>query len=182
MKHTVTSLPDLSFLPESELVDRALDDGVAFGQAHKKQLARLVDVADLSLLPFDAASPKIQLALNSQDPWERYWALIVCSCFGEQAQSLVKAAKSRLDDDELLVRVRAAEFLGSIGAVDPRPTLREVLATSESPVVTSLTMNTIVFLRDHTDTPQLDPNKLTIKSSNGEVQRRVDYLTGNLKR
>ena len=182
LRDRVKSLPDLSLYPESYLVDKALEDGVAFGQKHKEEIARLVDIADLSLLPAEDAIPKLNAAIKSDNAWDRYWTLTVCSCFGEEAQLLSQAATKCLSDDELLVRVRAAEFLALIGAVDPRPTLRQVLADSESSVEALITMNTIVFLRDHTDTPKLDPAGLKIKSSRGEVQRRVDYLTGKLKK
>ena len=65
-----------------------------------------MDVADLSLLPFAEAKPRLEKALASENAWERYWALISCSCFGEEAESLVPAAKERLKDSERLVRVR----------------------------------------------------------------------------
>ena len=44
-------MPDLSFIPESVLVDEGLDDPVAYGQAHKEQIAQLVDVGKLEAPP-----------------------------------------------------------------------------------------------------------------------------------
>ena len=111
-------------------------------------LGRLVDIADLSLLPFDQARPGIEKALASANRWERYWALIVCSCLGEKAEALVPAAKARLKDEEPLVKVRAAEFLAIVGAADPRPTLYEVLNGSPPPAVALLTFNTVVYVND----------------------------------
>ena len=145
LRQRVKSLPDLSFFPESYMVDQALDDGAEFGRRHAKEIAHLVDIADLALLPFEQAEAKLKAALADKQAWPRYWALIACSCFGKQAESLAGDAKQLLDDPELLVRVRAAEFLGLIGAADPRPALMEVLATSDSPIEALLTMNTIVF-------------------------------------
>lgn len=182
LSERVKQLPDLSFYPESHLVDHALQDGVSFGKTHQNEIARLVEVADLSLLPYAKARPGIQSALHSDNRWERYWGLIVCSCFGESARDQVPAARELLMDDELLVRVRAAEFLGLLNAADPRPALLGVLAESESSVAALLTMNTIAFLRDHTDAPQIDPKTFQIRANRGEVGRRVDYFTGNLKR
>ena len=35
---------------------------------------------------YEKAVPKLQKYLNSTDAWERYWALNVCSSFGEDAE------------------------------------------------------------------------------------------------
>jgi uncharacterized sulfatase len=176
LQQWVKGLPDLSFYPESYLVDNALPNGAGFGQKHKKQIARLVDVADLALLPFDDAASELQSALASEDPWQRYWALIVCSCFGERAKSLAPAAKELLNDGEPLVRVRAAEFLGLLGAADPRPTIYDVLATSNSPVETLLTLNTVVLLADRQPPLEFDLSKAKIKSADATVERRIEYM------
>ncbi len=145
----VKGMPDLSFIPESVLVAEGFDNPVAYGQAHKEQIARLVDLADLSLVPLDEARPGIQKALASEDPWQRYWGLIVCSSHGKAAEAFVPLAQKLAEDDaELLVRVRAAEFLGLIGAADPRPTITDALLKSESPVEANLILNTAVLLQD----------------------------------
>lgn len=172
----VKGLPDLSFYPEPVMVERALANGAAFGQAHKEEIARFVDIADLTLLPFDEAAPKLKSALGSRNPGERYWALISCSSFGHEARSLQKDAMPLLDDPSLLARTRAAEFLAILGAVDPAPTLADVLAKSDSPVETLLILNTVVFLRDrpYGNTFNFDIRK--IRSTGGEVARRLEYL------
>jgi len=182
LTNRLKGMPDLSFYPESFLVDQAFDDPVAFGQAHTQEIARLVDVADLSLLPFDEAKPELEEAIASSEPWQRYWAMIVCSCFGAKADALAPAAKSLLDDPELLVRVRAAEFLGIIGAVDPRPTLVDILNTTDSPVEALLTFNTVVFFNDRVPRGYpFDMQQLAMKIRDSQVQRRVDYLQGKHK-
>ena len=168
-------LPDLSFYPESHLVAHALDNGAAFGQKHKAEIARLVDVADLSLLPFDKARPGLEKALASGNRWERYWALIVCGCFADKAKPLVAAARQKLEDDALLVRVRAAEFLATVGAEDPCPTLIDVLNTTTSAVEALITLNSVVYVRDHLGC-SFDHAKLKLKVKDGQVKRRLDYL------
>jgi uncharacterized sulfatase len=177
LQRWVKGMPDLSFYPESYLVDHALDNAVAFGRQHADEIAGLVDVADLSLLPFAQARPGLEKALASSDPWRRYWALIACSCFGEKAQSLVPAAKERLEDPERLVRVRAAEFLGIVGAADPRPTLCEALNTTGSNVEALLILNTVVFFNDRTpEGYPFDLQTLEMQATGGQVGRRIDYL------
>ena len=51
-------------------------------------------------------------ALHSEDPVQLYWALIVCSCFGEEALEFEAEARKLFSHADLLVRTRAAEFLG----------------------------------------------------------------------
>ncbi|MCA9248861.1 MAG: sulfatase-like hydrolase/transferase [Planctomycetales bacterium] len=176
----VKSLPDLSFFPESVLIDEALDDPVGFGQRNAERIGRLVDVADLSLLPFAQAKPKLEAALSSDDPLQRYWALIACSCFGKTASPVISAATERLGDEELLVRMRAAEFLGILDARDPRPTFYEVLNTTTSPAEALLTLNSVIYFRDRArNAYPFELNKLILKAKAGEVGRRIEYLQGN---
>ncbi|MFP6764545.1 MAG: sulfatase-like hydrolase/transferase [Planctomycetaceae bacterium] len=172
----IKNLPDLSFYPESVMVERALDDGAAFGQSHREEIARLIDIADLSLLSFTEAAPGLKEALASGNPWERYWALNACSCFGQAARSFEPAARALLIDSELLVRVRAAEFLAIISDFEPAPTIAEALSKSESPVESLLIFNTVVFLKDRSPTRGFSFDLKAIRSPGGEVERRLEYL------
>ena len=76
-----------------------------------------------------------------------------------------------------MVRVRAAEFLGSIKAVDPMPTLYGVVNTAETEQAVMIAFNTIVYLRDQVG-HKYDPSKVNLKFDKGEVYRRVQYLAG----
>ena len=182
LREIVKGLPDLSLYPESYLVDHAFDDPVAFGQKHRAEIAKLVDVADLSLISFEDASKSIEQALTSDDPWQRYWALIACSSHGDDAVPLVTTSKDvAAKDDELLVRVRAAEFLGLVGAADPQSTILNCLQQTPSPVEANLILNTLVLLRDGEPGYKFDigPGQLTRfkgKEADG-VQRRIEYLS-----
>lgn len=145
----VKEMPDLSFYPESYLAEHAFDNPVQFGREHQSDIARLVDIADLSLLPFAKARLGISQGLASSDANQRYWALITCSCFGEQAREFTQSAQSLAHSDpDLLVRTRAAEFLGLIGAEDPRPILMDCLSKSRSGIECNLILNTAVMLQD----------------------------------
>ena len=178
----VKGMPDLSFIPESVLVDEGFDNPVAYGQAHKKQIARLVDVADLSLVSFEEARPGIRKALASEDPWQRYWGLIVCSSHGKAAEAFVPLARQLAESDAVvLVRVRAAEFLGLIGAADPRPAITDALLKSESPVEANLILNTVVLLQDGRPGYRFDlPRGKIVGDRKGAAVRyvtaRLDYL------
>lgn len=181
MSAQVKSLPDLSLYPESVLAEQAFQNPVKFGQTHKDQIGKLVDVADLMLLKFPEAMAGIQSALSSTDPATRYWALIVCSAFGEQASGFIETAKQlAAADDNLLVRVRAAEFLGLIKAADPEAVLLGVLNKTESGIEAGLILNSVTLLRDGKTGYGFDINSELLRSKfkkNDVVQRRLEYLT-----
>ena len=181
LSEIVKSLPDLSMYPESYLVDHAFDDPVAFGRTHRSDIARLVDIADLSLVSLADASKSIEQALASSDPWHRYWALIVCSSHGDAARSFVSKAKDLAASDEaLLVRVRAAEFLGLVGAADPQPNIMNCLEQTTSADEACLILNTVVLLRDGKPGYEFNVRRDTLRSlqqkSADGVQRRLEYL------
>ncbi len=180
MQTQVKSLPDLSFYPESYLADHAFENPVKFGQAHREKISNLVDIADLSLLPFHEAQPLIATALTSSDETQRYWGMIVCSCFGKSAVSFTDTARQLATSDvDLLVRTRAAEFLGLIGAADPRPVLLDCLAKTKSGIEANLILNSVVLLRDGQPGYSFDitPDSLSAAAKqSSEVQRRLEYL------
>jgi len=177
LRDKMTSINDLSFYPENRMVTAALEDGVAFGRKNAKQVSRLSDLSDLALQPFGEVQAALGQALKSKGVLRRYWALKVFANFGDEAKPLAKAAEPLLKDKNLMVRVRAAEFLGSIKAVDPMPTLYGVVNTAETEQALMIAFNTIVFLRDQIG-HEYDPSKVKLKFDKGEVYRRVQYLAG----
>jgi uncharacterized sulfatase len=150
-----------------------------YGRDHSKEISRLADISDLALQSFDKAGPLLGKAMTSANPWERYWACMTAAVHGKSARALVPAATELLDDDNLMVRVRAAEFLGSIRAADPMPTLYEVLNSATTEQELMLAFNTVVYLRD-VQGYTFDVNRLKLKFQGGEVHRRIDYLNGNI--
>ncbi|HLV01336.1 MAG TPA: sulfatase-like hydrolase/transferase, partial [Acidobacteriota bacterium] len=178
LRQELKSWPDLSFFPESYLVEEAMENPVAFGRQHREEIGGLIDLADLSLVSFSQAESRLKQALESVNPWERYWALIVASSFGKQAQGLIPFAKGRLEDSQPLVRARAAEFLGIIGAADPRPPLYEALSSTESPVEALLILNTIVFFADHYPGFPVDVDQIHLARPHPLTERRLQYLRG----
>lgn len=183
LQEQVTSMPDLSFYPESYFLEHGADNPVAFGQMHREDIARLVAIADLSLLTFSGAQADITSALESDSPWQRYWGCIVCSSFGDQAKSFVETARQlATSDPEPLVRVRAAEFLGLIHADDPREMIREALSLARTPTEANLMLNSAVLLEDAAGydfqfSPQtFAPDWIRSGRRRLEVGERVDYL------
>ncbi len=147
LQKQVKSMPDLSFFPEPVFLTEGRDNPVEFGQRKKQEIAKLVDIADLSLKAFPEAKLQIGKALSSKNPWERYWGLVTCSSFGEQAAPFYgKAVAMAASDGERLVRVRAAEFLGLADEADPRPVIMDVLRQTTCPIEANLILNSTALL------------------------------------
>ncbi|MEZ6088538.1 MAG: hypothetical protein R3C05_11035 [Pirellulaceae bacterium] len=117
-------------------------------------------------------------------PLLRYWACIVCSCHREAARPLQPLVMTLAgEDDNRLVRVRAAEFLSLIDAADPRPVIYDALRSTNSPIEAGLILNTVVMLRDGEAQVEFDIDKtmfqnLKLTKRDDAVQRRLEYLNG----
>lgn len=176
----VKSLPDSGFFPEPVFLSKSQGDGAAFGQNNKEQIAALIDIADLQLRAFPEAKGQIEKALNSKQPQERYWGLITCAAFGQQAGPFFeKAKKLAASDPDNLVRVRAAEFLGLTGVADPMPYIYDVLDGNTDPIEVNLILNSVTLLRDAAGVevdPEIVKNAKWAKLD-GLVQHRAQYLS-----
>ncbi len=176
LQQKMKSIHDLSLYPESQMIDLALNDGIAFGQENSGEIDDLLEVVDLALLPFRQAEKKLLRALKSNNPRVRYWAVTASAAFGENVKPLLPLLKELLDDTDAQVRIRTAEVLGSLQAVKPQATIYDVLATSASNAVAAAAMNAIVFLQDHHDY-EFNIDASMIKASDEPlVQRRLEYL------
>jgi len=173
----VKGMPDLSFYPESYLAAEALGNPTEFGQTHKDDIAKLVDIANLSLADIDKAAAGIEAALNSDDPWQRYWGLISCSSHGKAAEKFVANAKAlAADDPEPLVMARAAQFLAIVGAADPAPIMTAALAKSECQIESNLILNMVVQLADGETDCDFDFTDAKVKRDGRYVNARLNYL------
>ena len=176
----VTAMPDLSFYPESELIANAMSSPIAYGQKHASDIEKLADIADLALIDFEKAKPGIQAALQSENQFERMWGAMVCSAFGDKAESVSEAlAGLATNDSSEIVQVRAAEFLGITGKTDPLPILVEIINTTADPVLAVEALNSVVLFQDHFDAYQIDSSLLKPAARNDGVSRRLDYLNGH---
>ena len=173
-------MPDLSFYPEFYLIKNAFDNPAQFGQQHKSEIQSYIDVANLGILNFDEAKTKIEASLKSDDPWVRYWGLIVCSTFGDKAKEFEPIAMHiASSDSELINKVRAAEFLGIIQAINPAEIMIEALNASQDGAEATLILNSIVLMRDGEFKYPFDIKYTKISQSVREhesVKRRLDYL------
>ncbi len=179
LRQRLAAMPDLSLYPESHLAKHAMDNAVGYGQAHKADIEEMLAIADLSLTSFADAKPKIAKALTSSEPMHRYWAAMVCTAHGESAKSLVDSVQPLLNDESEVVRIRAAEFLGLVGAINPQQTLTNLVNTTKDAVVATEALNSVVWFRDFFD------DRYPVKrsdfhpiSSGADIDDRLNYING----
>jgi len=179
LQNWVKGMPDLSFYPEHYMIDHASENPTQYGQLHKSEIKRYVDIADLSLLSFNEAEGKISQYLKSQDPWDRYWAMIAAASFGVDAISLKEEIMLVANNDaENMVRTRAAEYLGLIGE-SPVSAMTKALYNSTNATEVLLIFNSIVLMQDgYKDYKfDLDLSKINDAAKNDQqVKRRLEYL------
>jgi uncharacterized sulfatase len=170
----LVDMNDLGFIPEAWLIDGAMTDPVTFGRRNRDVIRRLIETANLQLLDWNQAKPKIIAAINDQDAMVRIWGLVSASSFASQfvnqsrqgkptgsaSVEIIAEAQRRLVDLEPLVVIRAVELLSilKINAADsipgqpipdPRPFLYRSLQRSVSEAEALRVLNTVVFVRDH---------------------------------
>ena len=186
----LVEMPDLGFIPEAYLVEDAMTDPVTFGRRNRDTIERLIEVANLQLLDWKDAKPKILMAIDDQDPLVRLWGLVSATSFGEKAKEISVEVEKRLVDLEPLVVIRAVECIallrsgGDLSLKDPRPYLYRSLQRSTSEPEALRVLNTAVFLQDHCQSESGDALKIDLKQlqmiipvdKKSWVARRLAYL------
>lgn len=145
----IGAVNDLSFFPEPYFLAEGLNNPTGFGMEQKQLLTEIRVIADLQLLPFAEAKDRIRAALTSDQALHRYWGLLVCSSFGQEASSMYGIAKKiAKKDDWNLARARAAEFLALCQVRDPQETMLSCLQAAETAVEVNFLLNIVTLLRD----------------------------------
>ncbi|MCH2182930.1 MAG: sulfatase-like hydrolase/transferase [Mariniblastus sp.] len=177
------AMPDTSLYPESYVAENTTRQPVLFSATHQKPIGELLDTANLSLQPFEQAAERIAAALHSESPWQRYWGLVVCSAFGQQAARFETQAEALLNDPQTEVRWRAIEFLGLLGSCDPLPHYRRELEKSENLAITMSLLNSLVYYNDFLQQPRKPIELGDIPFAEERfVRHRLDYLARPVRR
>lgn len=170
------SMPDLGVFPESYLAEHAAQNPLAFAQKNTTRITRLLDVADLALLPFEEAEQELREALRSNDPWVLYWALTAACVFGEQAAGLQSYALELASDGTVPIRVRASELLGLLQAGDPVSVLYDAVSEATNQADVLLALNTMTYLRDHLGY-RIDTNRIEPNVRSNQINWRMQHLS-----
>ncbi len=188
LKDHLISINDLSFLPEPHLLENGLNDIVGYSEKNKDLIKKLIEISDLQLYDYNEVSSQIKDALTDNNPWVRYWGLIVCSTFGNQAlENKDKISFIFENDPENLVRMRAAEFLilNNFDISDSK--INSLLKNSNFEAETNLMLNTLANIKTIKPSYKLNLKKEVfpknwlppLRNENALVNRRMNYLTEN---
>ena len=182
LQQKLAAMPDLSFYPEPYLLEHAIENPVAFGQRNHTEIKELIAIADLNLLSFDSAQAKIKQALTNDNPWKRYWGLVVCTTFGEKAKTFTTQIKNLMyQDKENIVRLRAAEYLFFNQVSSDIKIIEELLKNAKSETEANLILNSVAlikYLKPHLKfnlSKEIFPSQWYDKP-NDLINRRMDYL------
>ena len=160
------------------MIDHTLQNPLTFGQDYSEEITKLVDVADFALLSFQKAKPKLVKVFQNGTEWEKYWASMVCSEFGQRAKPFSSHLKKMLSSKNLMLRMRAIEALALTEKIDPMQSLIDIANLSDSSVEVLLILNTVTFFRDHHGY-ELNPKSLKIIAPKAEYYRIIEYFSQN---
>jgi arylsulfatase A-like enzyme len=177
LKKRLTDRNDLGLIPESEWVEEAAKDLVAYGNKMHKQIAEYSNIIDLELLPFAEAKPLLKKALASSDAIENFWAATVCISFGKQAEALKEDVKPLLVHASPIVRSRAGVFLSSVKQAEPASLMPDILYSAKSEAESLLILGDMVYLQDYICGPVFNLSKDKLKYMKEPYHRRINYLT-----
>ncbi|WP_109434059.1 sulfatase [Aquimarina sp. AU119] len=176
----VKQMPDLSFFPEHFLIENAIDNPVEYGRLHIDQIHKYIDISNLCLSKFKNVKQQVITCLTSEDPWERYWGLITCSNFREDAKSLESIIQAIAHNDpENLNRVRAAEYLGITKHEDPSAIMTTALYNSKKPAEALLILNSIVLMQSNKYNYKFELQLNNISANlikNRDIKSRLEFL------
>ncbi|GAC06922.1 sulfatase-like hydrolase/transferase [Paraglaciecola chathamensis] len=149
LNDTLKGMPDLSFIPESVLVNNKVTTTQEAEQARKKHIAKLLDIANLQYQNYSDSKTYLTQYINSQDALSRYWALIVLSSFAEKAAAFLPLVKQiAAQDPNNLVRARAIEFLAILGEQNTASQLIALLQKTTSDLEKLEILNIATYLHD----------------------------------
>jgi hypothetical protein len=185
--HLISS-NDLSFFPEPYFLENGISDVTAFSQKNKDQIKKLLTISNLALSNFDEVSNEIEKILDDENPWVRYWGLIVCSSFGEKAMNFSEKIDFIFQNDsENLVKMRAVEFmlLNNINVSESK--INSLLKSAKSESEANLMLNTLALVKTQNPNFKLNLKKEVFsenwippkREENALVNRRMNYLTNN---
>jgi hypothetical protein len=182
LQEKLAALPDLSFYPEPYLLEHAIENPVAFGQKNQEEIKELMAIADLNLSSFDTVQAQIKQVLTDDNPWKRYWALVVCTSFGEKAKTLIPQIKNLLHQDpENLVRARAMEYLLLNQVFFDHKIVEVLLKNAKSETEANLILNSVALIKNLKPHLKFNLSKEIFPSEwydkpNDLVNRRMDHL------
>jgi arylsulfatase A-like enzyme len=182
LREALQAMPDLSFYPEAVLAREALADPIAFGEAHRKQIRALSELADLQCIDFQEACGELAAAIQSSCPLTRYWGWMGAAAFGSKAQVWVPEAKEALaNDTDPLVRLRALEFLAQLEPLEMVVPLTEMIKQTPCAMEQLTFLQTAAWLQLIEPVVRFDLGEEDLRSGSKLMETllsiRLDYVS-----
>ncbi|WNJ17914.1 sulfatase [Pontibacter sp. G13] len=112
LRKQLLEMPDVGFFPEYYFLENGKETPLAFGEQHRVHIQRMTEIADLEILPWNQAKGSLKKSIHSPNPFERWWAWTSLCAFEGDSRKFKKQAKLAMENDpELMVRMRAGEWL-----------------------------------------------------------------------
>ncbi|WP_158969622.1 sulfatase [Paraglaciecola sp. L3A3] len=192
LQQQVKSIADLGFVSEAHLERYEYLDSLQLGNDLHTKINKMIEAADLMLLPFDQARSQLMKNITIGSENEQYWSLVALSYFAEQANELTPQIKLLLKQPNTsdLVKARAIEFMTRTGQMDPVSALTSLIENSQQQLEALEIMNIAASLHDTLGyefdiSARPEWSSLPIKSAvdyttksyqNGSVKARIEYL------
>ncbi len=142
---------DVGLLPEYYWVREAGADVADYAQQNSKRIASYLDIANLQITTFTKAKSRLSKALSSEDEVARQWAVVVCSSFGKEAESMLPIINRIAKEDRVAAnRARAAEYLLLNGYDNSSATkqMLEALYSTADPREAAQILNSMTMLSE----------------------------------
>ena len=107
---------DVGFIPEP-IIERISADMPMYAYVRKDGFPfdRIMETADLATRRDPTVIDEIILRLDDPNPAVRYWSMVGCVILNEEARKVKNKIKSMTKDEEVAVRIAAAEALYKMG-------------------------------------------------------------------
>lgn len=176
LEDNLVSKNDLGLLPESVWLEEGRSNPSGYGKQSHGRIKRLLETADLQLLPYKSGRRKAEKSLFSADCAERCWALTACVWWKEYDPKLSGQVERMLSDPNVLVQSRAAVYLAVVDGKNPVDAMKRSLRQARIGAETLWILNDMAYLKSRN--PELDfsltEEDVPVKCQSSDW--RVDYL------
>lgn len=139
---------DLGLLPESVCLEEGRSNLVDYGKRSHNRIKRLLEIADLQLLPYKFGKIKAEKSLLSADSVERCWALTACVWWKERDLKLSRQIEKMLSDPSVFVQSRAAVYLAVVNGKNPVDVMKRSLRQARVGAETLWILNDMAYLKN----------------------------------
>ncbi len=173
---------DLGFLPENVIIEEAISNPASYGAAHKAEIAKYRQIADLQLSPYKSVKGEIYAAINADDDVERWWGLTTAAAKNEDVagdKRVVKAAKKIVEGDERsYLKMRAAVAIARATAKPlAAESFKSILKDSRNEAEVTLVLNDATHLKESGLLAPVVIQKSDVPYTSGNIEPRRKYLS-----